>query len=363
MKVGILTHYNVNNQGAQLQMYALSRYLEEHGHEVVILTYEKNFDFIPEEGKKNNVSIKSIPYYIKNYLFEKGFGLTLFNAKKVKAHQDALKQFTLVPYDNNNCDAVVIGSDEVFSIDVGCNKMMYGHGLGNVPAIAYAPAFGMTDEKILRKFDCYDVVKSGLENMYSLSARDTHTQSMIKLLTGRDVPLVCDPVLLYSGKTFHVPVKPIKQKYLLVYAYDRNMIDPDEINAIKNYAKKHNLITVSAGTYHKWCDKNIVCNATEWYSYFKNAECVVTDTFHGSVVAMKNHCNVAVFIRKSLNAFKLKSLLEVTGMQDRQLKELTTECLEEVLSRDIDYNKVDKNIADLAEESGSYLNGALERIK
>ncbi len=362
MKIGILTHYNVNNQGAQLQMYATSRYLEERGHEVVILTYEKNFDFIPEEGKKNIVSIRSIPYYIKNYLLDKGVGLTLFNAKKVRAHQEALKHFKLVPYDNNGCDAVIIGSDEVFSIDVGCNKMMYGHGLGDVPAIAYAPAFGMTDEKILKKFNCYDIVKSGLENMYSLSARDTHTQSMIKSLTGREVPLVCDPVLLYSGKTFTVPIKPIKQKYMLVYAYDRNMILQDEIDAIKSYAKKHKLITVSAGTYHKWCDKNIVCNAEEWYSYFKNAECVVTDTFHGSVVAMKNHCNVAVFIRKSINAFKLKSLLEVTGMQDRQLENLTTDCLESVLSKDIDYNKVDKNIEEIAQESGRYLNDALERI-
>ncbi len=32
MKIGILTHYDVNNQGAQLQMYALKRELEKLGH-------------------------------------------------------------------------------------------------------------------------------------------------------------------------------------------------------------------------------------------------------------------------------------------------------------------------------------------
>ena len=31
MKIGILTHYNVNNQGAQLQMYALYNKLKELG--------------------------------------------------------------------------------------------------------------------------------------------------------------------------------------------------------------------------------------------------------------------------------------------------------------------------------------------
>ena len=40
MKIGILTHYNVNNQGAQLQLYALSSYLKELGHDVYVLTYE-----------------------------------------------------------------------------------------------------------------------------------------------------------------------------------------------------------------------------------------------------------------------------------------------------------------------------------
>ena len=72
MKIGILTHYNVNNQGAQLQMLAMKCYLEEMGHRVCILTYEKNFDFDKAEAKKNSMSLRNFPYYIKNYLFDKG---------------------------------------------------------------------------------------------------------------------------------------------------------------------------------------------------------------------------------------------------------------------------------------------------
>ena len=47
------------------------------------------------------------------------------------------------------------------------------------------------------------------------------------------------------------------------------------------------------------------------------------DTFHGTVVAVRNHCNVAVFIRESINAFKLESLLRETGLENRRLKRLT----------------------------------------
>ena len=362
MKIGILTHYNVNNQGAQLQMLAMKYYLEEMGHQVCILSYEKNFDFDKAEAKKNSMSLRNFPYYIKNYMFDKGIALTLFNTRKALVHKKSRENLDFQPYDQNDCDAVIIGSDEVFSIDVGCNKMMYGYGLGKTPAIAYAPAFGRTTEELLKKYHCYDLVKKGLSSMYALSARDQHTREMIFRMTGRDVPMVSDPVLLYRGRKFYVPVRKIRKRYLLVYAYDRNMTDKEEIRNIRYYAKKHGLVTVSLGTYHKWCDRNIVCDARQWYSYFKYAECVVTDTFHGTVVAVRNHCNVAVFIRESINAFKLESLLRETGLVNRRLKRLTIKNLEHVLSQPIDYDVVDQRIEDSLEVSRKYLKEALEKI-
>ena len=363
MKIGILTHYNVYNMGAQLQMLSLEAYLSELGHEVRILTYEKNFDFIEGEKERNSASWKALPFYIKHYLLEKGPGLTLFNYRKVKAINRSLREHSFAPYDRSGCDVVVIGSDEVFSIDVGCNAMMYGYGLGGMPAVAYAPAFGRTTEEMLRDRNCYELVRDGLKRMFALSARDTHTREMIRNLTGREVPLVCDPVLLYDGHSFSRPVKPIGKPYLLVYAYDANMSDKSEIAAIRAYAKKHGLLTVSVGTYHGWCDRNIACGPLEWFQYFRNAACVVTDTFHGSVVSMKNHCRVAVFIRQSINAFKLQSLLDVTGMKDRQLAAITEEELERVLSQPVDYGETDRRIGQLAEQSGRYLKNALERVE
>lgn len=361
MIIGILTHYNVYNLGAQLQMLALERYFQELGHEVRVLTYEKNFDFMEGEKERNSASWKALPFYIKHYLLEKGLGLTMFNYRKVRAINRSIAEHRFAPYNESGCDAIVIGSDEVFSIDVGCNKMMYGHGLGQIPAIAYAPSFGRTTEELLRQYNCYDLVRDGLRGMFSLSARDTHTQEMIRSMTGREAPLVCDPVLLYHGRSFSGKVKPIGRPYLLLYSYDANMKTPEEAAAIRAYAKKHGLITVSLGTYHKWCDKNLVCGPLEWYSYFKDAACVVTDTFHGSVTAIKNHCNVAVLIRQSINVFKLSSLLESAGLQERRLLAVTEAELERVLSKPIHYPAVDQRIGALAAESGSYLKTALER--
>ncbi len=363
MKIGILTHYNVNNQGAQLQLYALSSYLKELGHDVYVLTYTKNFDYSADEAKRNNVSIRSLPFYIKEYLFKRGFGLSLFNARKYRKLMRFLNSSNeLRPYDKFPTDAVVIGSDEVFSLDVGMNKMMYGIGLMSNYAICYAPSFGITSIEDIERRGCREEISAGLRSIYRLSARDAHTKELVELLSGREAPLVCDPVLLYSFKGERAKIKPIKHKYLLLYAYDRNMCGQSEVDAIQAYARKHGLITVSAGTYHKWCDRNVCCNALEWVEYIRGAECVVTDTFHGTVVAMKTHRDVAVFIRKSINAFKLKSLLADTAAEDREMMGVTYDELERVFSASMDYGIIDAHIANIAQRSAAYLREALEGV-
>lgn len=360
MKIGVLTHYDVNNQGAQLQLLATLRWLKKQGHEGVVLTYQKNFDYLPEEKSRNEVSLRSIPFYLKNYLLDKGLGLTAFNTRKVLINRKARKTLTYAPYDCEGLDAVIIGSDEVFSIDVGCNTMMYGYGL-KAPAIAYAPSFGVADEAALKEHGCYDLVKEGLGKMYRISARDSHTQEMVKTLTGREVPLVCDPVLLYKGG-YDAKPKKLKKPYMLVYAYDRHMTEPEEIAALKGYAKKHGLMTVSVGTYHEWCDRNIVCNAQDWYGYFAGASCVVTDTFHGTIVSICNQANFATFIRKKINAGKLSSLLAETCLTGRELAAITESELERVLKRNIDYQKVNARREEMIQKSTAYLNEALEGL-
>ena len=145
---------------------------------------------MPEESKKNNVSFTSVPYYIENYLLKKGPGLFAHNALKYeKLKKFRSNNFVYEPYDSDDLDAVIIGSDEVYSIDVGINEMMYGHGLKCDNTIAYAPSFGKATIDDLNTYHCHDMIQEGLYEMTHLSARDTHTQNMIKELTGKDVPI------------------------------------------------------------------------------------------------------------------------------------------------------------------------------
>ena len=365
MKIGILTHYDVNNQGAQLQMYALYKKIKELGHEPVVLTYVKNYDFDREKKLRYQASIKSIPYYIKNYLLKSGVGATYRNYKKLKLNKKFRKEtFKFDNYATADIDMAIVGSDEVFSIPMGVNMMMYGHCVSTNKVISYAPSFGQTNKELLEKHNAKTLVAEGLKNFVDLSARDENTQKLIKELTGRDATMVCDPVLLYDFSNDKVKFDKIPQKkYLVVYAYDFNMTESKEVEAIKAFAKKHGLITVSPGTYHKWCDVNVSCNALEWIEIFRNAEYVVTDTFHGTITASITGRPVSVLVRNKLNSNKMVDLLNKLGIENRRITEITQEQLEKTYNEKYDGDEIKKNIEKLRTVSNEYLINAIEKCK
>lgn len=367
MNIGIITHHTVINQGAILQMYALKSWLEDKGHKVYFLKYTKDFDFAPEERGKYNLSAKYLPFYLKEYVFKKGIRLSWFNVKKQILYKKYISNtFNFKSYALDKMDAVIVGSDEVFSLAAGCNMMMYGHGVNTEYLISYAPSFGQTGMERIEKFHCKELISSGLKKFNALSVRDTYSGEIVKELTDIEPELVCDPVMLYNFskeksdiRKFHLKGK----KYLLVYSMDRWMIEPEEVVAIKAYAKKKGYITVSAGTFHKWCDKNIVCNPLEWLEIFRGAEEVITDTFHGSVLSIITNRPAFYYVR-DLNSNKLMSLYRSMGIESRVLSKV--DCLEmECIQKEAPMNmeNVNKRLLEIRKKSEQYLSNALSNAE
>lgn len=69
----------------------------------------------------------------------------------------------------------------------------------------------------------------------------------------------------------------------------------------------------------------------ELLRYFKHAQCVVTDTFHGSVMSIITGRELAVKLRD--NANKLLNLLEEYGLEDRVLSSEWN--LEEIFQKEL----------------------------
>ena len=362
MKAGIITHYDVHNHGAQLQMYALAIVLKELGcDEAKALRFKKSYDFMGAEkaDKKYNISLKSIPTYL-DYLYKNGLKRTFYNIVKRKKLADFRDEYGLVGEyysEANNLDVAVIGSDEIFSIESGLNPCFYGMGVPCKKIISYAASFGPTDIDFIKKHKAEKFVEAGLKNIDEISVRDFNSHEIIKHYTGKEVPIVCDPVLLYgfpkeiNSEDTACFKNNIKEKYCIVYSYDNNMNETQTVKAISNFAKNNGLKVYSVAYFHKWCDRNIQVSPLDIFKWFVCADMVFTDTFHGTVLSLI--CNTNFIAKLRGNSNKLGFLLDEYGLKKRIIEDLDN--LERLYTEKIDYSTVNILLAEKRKKSINYL--------
>ncbi len=362
MKVGILTHYQVHNHGAILQMHGLYSILKNLGHTPYILTYNKNFDFIDKKlSNKYNISLKSVPFYL-NYLKKQGIAKTKFNMDKHKILNNFKKtNYNFIPLypEQKELDAVCVGSDEVWSLEAGINVMMYSHTITTSLIFAYAPVFGQTNIEEIKKHGCYELIKSGLERFNYLSTRDLSSAQTVKEFLNKEIPILCDPVLLYGYEEEQIlsSNKIPDEKYLLIYAYDNRLNDEKEYEKIKKYAKENNLKIVSPGFYHSWVDENINVTPIELINIFRNAQCVVTDTFHGSVLSILTNKPFACFVRSS-NINKITFLLNQFNVSQSKLDNWNN--LQNILTQNFNWSNINSLIEQERQKATGYLRKVLQ---
>lgn len=358
MKIGILTYYGVHNHGALLQANALKTVLESKGHDCGFLEFKRDYSNIGEEqSKKYEIGLGSILFYTK-YLFNKGVSNIFFNLKKKSILEDYRSSHIpmLGAYDTFNGDLIIIGSDEVFSLEIGINPFLYGNSLNSKHIGSYAGCFGPTTFDEIKELNQVEMISSGLNKMDAISVRDMNSQKVIENLIGVDVPIVCDPVILYGYKEEMNRFNPKEEKYILIYSYDKNMNERIEYDPILKYAESNGLKIFSIGYHHKWC-KSINVTPDELLGWINHAELVITDTFHGTVMSII--CNTPVAIKLRGNHNKLKFLLMEYNLLDRTLESFKQ--LNEVAANKINFNEVNKKINERRKFSMDYLDSLLEK--
>ena len=353
MKYGIITHYDVHNHGALLQLNGLAKVLNGLGINASALQFEKNYDFLGLKIKaKYEISLKSVGIYW-DYLKNNGLGQTLFNYKKKKILETFKAHEKLVGGYYTECgelDGVVVGSDEVFALHTGPTPVFFGHALPTNKVFSYAGCFGPTTIEEVDQLHCRPLVASGLKNMIGMGMRDQNSIRIAEELTGKKAVLVCDPVILYGyEKEMANMVNPMKEKYIVVYSYDGKFEEFAE--EIKAYAHKHGLKIVSPGFYQKWADVNVNIDPVNLLAWFKGAECVVTNTFHGCVMSIISGTDMAVSLRG--NANKLFNLMTEYEIVDRELGNGNS--LEQILGKKINWTVVNEQVKIRRTQSLDYL--------
>lgn len=356
MKIGIMSMQRIENYGSFLQAYSLRQMLEELGHEVVFVDYVIEPCIVQDPIQV--IPHHSIPYRIvrKGYYIVKDIIRQLDGEKAAEQKIDSMRLRIKYPEylrelgiteqrtENIPVDVLVVGSDEVFNClqtnpAVGYSKQLFGEYLQANKVVSYAASAGFTTVEGLEKYGIRDEVSDMLkENFDCISVRDDNTFDLVKTLTGITPDIHLDPVLVgdFSSKIIE---KHDLDKYVVVYSYEERMSGrTDEAEAIQRFAHERGLKTVSIGNFQKWTDLKIEASPFELLGYIKNADYVVTDTFHGTIFSIILRKQFATIIRES-NKQKLSALLKRFSLDNRQLRELSE--LEGILVDPIDFSRAD----------------------
>ncbi len=361
-KVGILSMQRIKNYGSFLQAYGLKNVIEELGHEVEFVDYHVGKPVIVEE-KKNGKIQKGLEVFKYDAKLSHKIQYIIHKNNFGKKYYKVLN-LTEQPNYTPKLDTLVIGSDEVFNCiqkneNVGYSLELFGKNNQANRVITYAASFGNTTIEKLKKYNKCEEIQELLNKMNAISVRDNNSKSIVETLTDKKCECNLDPVLIYdyANKCKEIPdIKP-KEKYMIVYAYN-GRISNSEADWIKDFAKTNHLKVYSIGGAQKCADKFINCSPFEVLGYFKNAEFIITDTFHGTIFSIIMHRNFSTIVRKSVgneygNEEKLTDLLKRLNLEEQIVKNI--EDVEKMYNQTINYQTTDKIILEERKRSYDYL--------
>lgn len=351
MKIGILTWYKELNHGAILQAYASQETLKNYGQVPYFLDYERNISnnlgFIKTTSKRLRRFINGDYRYSEDYAKFKKDKAVLFR-KFIDEEIEEIHSLS----ETNSC--VMVGSDMVFSLIQGYEPYMFGNQINANYIFSYAACSGGTPLELVSKLGVKEELVNGLERFDRIGCRDEETQRFVNsFLPNCTTTLNIDPVLLYGFEKEKQlwSNKNETSEYLLIYSYHGDMNKKVEIESIRRYANEHNLKVISIGYYHPWCDENVNGDPRDFFDYFLHANCIVTDTFHGtvfSIILEKKFCSI---IRG--NGFKLRHLLLNCGLITRIAEDGKT--ISSILDKSINYSDCNKWLGEQRRLSSDYI--------
>lgn len=350
------------NYGSFLQAYGLMRICKELGGDVEFVDYHPGRCLV-ESRQKTDLARKfskvtevfkykaPLKEKIKFIKYKKNYAVNYYHYLGITERMNY----------SPKVDLLIIGSDEVFNCvqdntNVGFSPELFGKDNNASRVITYAASFGNTTIEKLEKYNIKEKISEYLSKLNDISVRDTNSGKIVSSLTGSEPQCNLDPVLVYDyiGKCSKIPDSVKEKNYLLLYGYSGRFSE-SECNVIREYANKRNLKVFCIGGVQNACDKFIDCNPFEVIAYFKCADAIVTDTFHGTIMSIITHNKFVSLVRKNGygNSEKLIDLLERLNLKNRIIRNMNS--LEEMMSESISYKETDKVIQEERNKAYEYL--------
>lgn len=361
MKIGIMSMQRIRNYGSFLQSYGLKTTIENLGHEVEFVDYKIDRPIV--EVPKQDLMFR-IKRKVKNIFNDSILNKDNINKFYDKEYLPMLGVSNEYKY-RTKLDVLIIGSDEVFNClqwnpRVGYSLELFGKDNNAKKLISYAGSFGHTNMDKIKKYKVYNDISNLLNKFNSISVRDQNSFDIVNDMVENKnkLNINVDPVIIANFDK-EIKVKNDLKDYIIVYAYKNRINSKDEIKAIKNFAKLKNKKLISIGTHQDWVDLQIEADPFELLGYIKQADYIITDTFHGTVFSIKYNIPFATIIRDS-NKEKLSDLLNRFNLTSREIVDINK--IENIFNRNIDFKEVNKIIKFETEKSIKYLKKNLNEL-
>ena len=313
--------------------------------------------------KKNPLSItKNIVKYIlfskknkkRSNAFEK-FLLNNFNLTK-KYSSD----FELIS-NPPKLDYYITGSDQVWNTQITrCVSDIYtlNFGPNNTKKISYAASFGKLDftDKEIEKF------KHNLSKLDSISVRESSAVKFLKEIINKEIYEALDPTLLFEANYWNQKIDTLskeKEKYVLIYHLEKNI----ELVKIANYISKYyGYKIIHFEKNNKYYDSVLrsayVDGPLEFVNLIKNAEFIVSNSFHGTVFSIIFHKDFFVVPHMNTGS-RMIDFLKKLNLENRIVYKVDDLKIGQSIEK-IDYDNVDKIIEKQRTKSKLFLDSALK---
>jgi len=260
--------------------------------------------------------------------------------------------------------AYIAGSDQIWSPNVRFDDFYY-LAFTDRPKVSYAPSFGASAYPEERAA----LVRSHIERFSCLSVREPQGAAIMNDTFGLQAEIVADPTMLLERKDWECLIggdagkDESERPYVLCYllTYNRRYID-----FVKDYCRRNSLdmkVVVVSPDFVGISDNELYTGPAGFLKAVRDAETVMTDSFHGTIFSLIFEKEFYTFKRFSDDSVlnqnsRLEHLLSEMGLIERFMDEKSIH----VIDNDVDHVSVGQRIARMREKSMRYLKDSLETV-
>lgn len=351
MKIRIITIHGIPNFGSVFQSYALCRYLQQQGYtDTQIIDYNPTYFDAKSLRSKLGRILNYKSYRVRTKKFR------TFIEQNLPLTKQGFTDIAQLTAHDFGADVYISGGDQLWNVYYDCgNDDVYKLTFVSGKKISYGTSLGQTDFSSEQLTQLAEKIR----DFSSVSVRESSSVDMLRSV-GIDAVQSVDPVYLLPAAEYERFLRPVHEpKYLLVY-----LVDPSELldRCIEYLSKKYGLKVILCSGLSKKC----VCDTflkdlgpDEILSYIKNAEIVLSSSFHATSFSLIFHKQFFTILPDAHTNERIVDLLNIRGLSERIITEQSA--LPQALDEVIAYEQVDDYSMRIS-DSEKYLKAALENV-